>query len=46
MTIIAFQEEFRPELPNVYGTKDYETFRDILIKIDEVLAKSSWVRLI
>ena len=41
MTIIAFQEEFRPELPNVYGTKDYETFRDILIKIDEVLAKSS-----
>jgi hypothetical protein len=40
MKIIAFQKEFRPDLPNVYGTYDYRTFRDILIKIDEVLTRS------
>jgi len=40
MEIIAFQQEFRPELPNVYGTYDYRTFRDILIKIDELLTRS------
>ena len=40
MKIIAFQEEFRPDLPNVYETYDYRTFRDILIKIDEVLTRS------
>lgn len=40
MEIIALQEEFRPALPNVYGTKDYRIFRDTLIKIDEILTKS------
>lgn len=40
MEIIAFQQELRPDLPNVYGTYDYRTFRDVLIKIDEVLTKS------
>ena len=29
MEIIAFQQEFRPALPNVYGTYDYRIFRDI-----------------
>ena len=37
MEIIAFQQEFRPELPNVYSTYDYQIFRDILIKIDEII---------
>ena len=27
-------------LPNVYGTYDYRIFRDILIKIDDVLTRS------
>ena len=44
MEIITFQQEFRPELPNVYGTHDYRIFRDILIKIDEVLSKSDLER--
>ena len=41
MEIVAFQEEFRPELPNVYSTYDYRIFRDILIKIDEIMTKSN-----
>lgn len=40
MGIVAFQQEFRPELPNVYSTYDYRIFRDILIKIDEITTKS------
>jgi hypothetical protein len=40
MKIIAFQTELRPELPNIYGVKDYREFRDILIKMDEVLQAS------
>jgi hypothetical protein len=40
MRIVAFQEELRPDLPNIYSTYDYRTFRDILIKIDEILVKS------
>jgi hypothetical protein len=40
MNNVPFQLEFRPELPNVYGTLDYREFRDTLIKIDEVLTKS------
>jgi hypothetical protein len=40
MKIVAFQQELRPELPNVYGTQDYRTFRDTLIKIEEILTKS------
>jgi len=40
MKIIAFQSELRPELPNVYATLDYHTFRDVLVKIDELLTKT------
>jgi hypothetical protein len=40
MEIVTFQQEFRPDLPNVYGTYDYRTFRDMFIKIDEVLTRS------
>jgi len=40
MRTLAFQQELRPELPNVYGTLDYRTFRDILVKIDEILTHS------
>lgn len=42
MNNIALQLEFRPEIPNVYGTLDYREFRDTLIKIDEVLTKSGF----
>ncbi len=40
MHTVSLQYEMRPELPNVYGTLDYREFRDILVKIDEVLRKS------
>jgi hypothetical protein len=40
MNNVPFQLEFRPELPNVYGTLDYRDFRDVLIKIDEILTRS------
>lgn len=40
MEKITFQHEFRPDLPNVYGTLDYREFRDTLIKMDEILIKS------
>ena len=39
METLAFQQDLRPELPNVYGTKDYRDFRDTLLKIDEILIK-------
>lgn len=41
MNTVPFQLELRPELPNVYGTLDYEEFRATLIKIEELLTKSS-----
>ena len=40
MTIILFQRELRPEIPNVYGTLDYRNFRDTLTKIDSLLSNS------
>lgn len=40
METVAFQQEFRPALPNVYGALDYRIFRDTLIKIDEILNKT------
>jgi hypothetical protein len=40
MNTVSFQLEFRPELPNVYGTLDYREFRDTLTKIDEIISKS------
>ena len=40
MRTVSFQHEFRPDIPNVYGTLDYWEFRETLIKIDEILIKS------
>jgi len=40
MTILTVQHELCPALPNVYGASDYRCFRDMLIKIDEILRKS------
>jgi hypothetical protein len=38
--IVSFQQELRPDLPNVYGTSDYREFRETLTKIDAILTKS------
>jgi hypothetical protein len=40
MEIVALQQEFRPALPNIYGTIDYREFREQLIKIDEILTQT------
>lgn len=40
MITVPFQHEFRPALPNVYGTLDYREFRAILIKIDQLLTQT------
>jgi len=40
MENVTFQHELRPALPNVYSAFDYRIFRDILVKIDEILTKS------
>ena len=40
MKNVSYQHEFRPDIPNVYGTFDYWEFRETLIKIDEILTKS------
>ncbi len=40
METLAFQHELRPELPNVYGTLDYRLFRDMLVKMDDILTNS------
>ena len=40
MQNVAFQQELRPALPNVYGALDYREFRETLIKMDEILSKS------
>jgi len=37
MKIIAFQTEFRPALPVVFGAKDYHEFRDTLQEMDRIL---------
>lgn len=42
MNNISLQLEFRPEIPNVYGTLDYREFCDVLIKIDEILIRSGF----
>jgi hypothetical protein len=36
--MIAIQTEFRPALPNVYGTADYREFHEILSHMDAVLS--------
>ena len=40
MENIAFQPEFRPALPPVYGAKDYRDFRDTLTEMDRILVES------
>lgn len=40
MENIAFQPEFRPALPKVYGAKDYRDYRDALIEMDRILVES------
>lgn len=40
MSIIAFQPEFRPALPVVFGAKDYREFRAILVEMDRILVVS------
>src|SRR3989338_4725417 len=42
MEIVPLQHEFRPELPNVYGTSDYREFREVLTKMDEILSKNDF----
>lgn len=36
-TIIPFQPSLRPSLPTVQGSVDYRTFRDQLLRIDQIL---------
>jgi hypothetical protein len=40
MNIIAFQPELRPELPDVFASKDYREFRATLIELDRILTVS------
>lgn len=40
MINVPFQQEFRPEIPNVFGALDYREFRETLIKIDTILNES------
>lgn len=40
MGTVAFQPEFRPALPRVFGAKDYRDFRDTLIEMDRILVES------
>ena len=40
MSILTFQTELRPALPNVYGASDYREFRDQLSQMDHLLGKS------
>ena len=37
MTTIAFQQEFRPALPVVFGAKDYREFRSTIEEMDQIL---------
>jgi len=37
MKNVPLQLEFSPALPNIFGHKDYNEFRDTLVKIDEIL---------
>lgn len=40
MNSIAYQSEFRPVLPTVFGAKDYQEFRKVLVEMDHILAKT------
>lgn len=37
MENVSHQYELRPELPNVYGSLDYRQYREMLMKIDDIL---------
>ncbi len=39
MQTLSLQFDLCPEIPNVYGALDYQLFREILIKIDDILIK-------
>jgi len=41
MKIIAFQTEFRPALPVVFGAKDYREFRETIEEVDHFLTATS-----
>jgi len=40
LTILAFQPAFRPALPCVYGSLDYQNLRDIFVRVDGILSES------
>ena len=40
MNIITFQPELRPELPDVFASKDYREFRATLVEMDRILSVS------
>ncbi len=40
MDVITFQPELRPELPDVFATKDYREFRATLVEMDRILSVS------
>lgn len=40
MDIIPFQPELRPELPDVFASKDYREFRATLVEMDRILSVS------
>lgn len=40
MSRLAFQPEFRPALPTVFGVKDYQVFRATIEQIDDYLVRT------
>ena len=40
MPILPLQHDLHPALPNIFPHADYQEFREMLIKIDEILRKS------
>jgi len=40
MANVVYHPEFRQELPNVYGVKEYEEYRNTLIEMDHILIES------
>ena len=38
--IVAFQPELRPELPIVFGAKDYRQFRATVEEMDRILTET------
>ena len=40
MKSIAIQEKFRYEIPDIRGNKDFEVYKSLLERIDEILEQS------